>query len=94
MIETYGDKKVAFIGVSTPESIAKSTPTYFQEDGKFVFDFYGSDPDAFYAVIQKNIDEVRSLGANYVVVLAHLGIDDSSAPFRSIDMIELKHSIT
>jgi 2',3'-cyclic-nucleotide 2'-phosphodiesterase (5'-nucleotidase family) len=88
VIETYGDKKVAFVGVSTPESIAKSTPTYFQEDGKFVFDFYGSDPDAFYAVIQKNIDEVRSLGANYVVVLAHLGIDDSSAPFRSIDMIK------
>ncbi|MCH3906784.1 MAG: bifunctional metallophosphatase/5'-nucleotidase [Sphaerochaeta sp.] len=87
-IETYGDKKVAFIGVSTPESIAKSTPTYFQEDGKFVFNFSGADPEQFYAVVQKNVDEVRSQGVDYVILLAHLGIDESSAPFRSIDLIQ------
>lgn len=29
---TFGDKKVAFVGISTPESFTKSNPTYFQNE--------------------------------------------------------------
>ena len=39
---SYGVTEVAFVGVSTPESIVKSTPAYFMdESGAFVYDFYG-----------------------------------------------------
>lgn len=86
-IKTYGDTKVAFVGVSTPESIAKSTPTYFMEDGTFVYDFGGDDPEAFYATVQKTVDQARAEGARYVVALTHLGVDESSEPFRSLDLI-------
>lgn len=86
-VATYGALKVGFVGVSTPESIAKSTPTYFKEGNEFVYDFYGGDPQAFYSVVQENVDKARSEGAQYVVVLAHLGTDESSAPFRSTDLI-------
>ena len=38
--ETEGRKKVAVIGISTPESFVKSTPTYFQDkDGNYIYTF-------------------------------------------------------
>lgn len=30
-MQNYGDTKVAFVGISTPESFTKSTPAYFQD---------------------------------------------------------------
>lgn len=87
-IVTYGDVDVAFIGISTPESIAKSTPTYFMdESGEFVYDFYGGSGEELYGVVQDTVDECREQGADYVIALAHLGDDEASAPFRSTDVI-------
>lgn len=87
-IVSYGDTEVAFVGVSTPESIAKSTPSYFMDDtGNFVYDFYGGSGEELYAHVQKTVDECREEGADYVIVLAHLGVDEASAPFCSTDLI-------
>ncbi len=89
-IVSYGDTDVAFIGVCTPENITSSTPVFFcDETGQFVYDFYGGgDGEDFYRQVQKTVDECRSRGADYVIVLAHLGVDEDSAPYRSIDLIE------
>lgn len=88
-IESYGDTDVAFIGVCTPENITSSTPVYFMDEvGKFIYDFYGADENAFYAQVQKTVDECRGKGADHVILLSHLGVDEDSAPFRSIDLIE------
>ena len=38
-IVEYGDTKIAYIGIATPETTTKATPTYFMEDGEFVYDF-------------------------------------------------------
>lgn len=85
---SYGDTNVAFVGVFTPESIVKSTPAYFMDAaGQFVYDFYGGSGQELYAQVQKTVDECRARGAGYVVVLAHLGDDEVSAPFRSTDLI-------
>ena len=87
-IVSYGDTDVAFVGVLTPESIIKSTPAYFMDAaGRFVYDFYGGSGQELYAQVQKTVDECRENGADYVVVLAHLGDDEGSAPFRSTDLI-------
>ena len=86
-IVDYGHAKVAYIGVSTPESIVKSTPAYFMEDGEFVYGFYGDDSARFYARVQKYIDETREAGADYVVVASHLGDLDISAPYNSVELI-------
>ena len=87
-IVSYGDTEVAFLGVSTPESIVKSTPAYFMdESGAFVYDFYGGSGEELYAQVQETVDECREKGADYVIVLAHLGDDETSAPFRSTDLI-------
>jgi len=87
-IVSYGDTDVAFVGVSTPESIAKSTPSYFMdESGGFVYDFYGGSGEELYARVQETVDECREEGADYVIALAHLGDDEASKPFRSTDLI-------
>lgn len=89
-IEKYGDVEVAFIGVCTPENITSSTPTYFMDEaGEFVYDFYvRENGEEFYTQVQATVDECLKKGAEYVILLTHLGVDEDSAPFRSIDLIE------
>lgn len=87
-IVSYGGVRVGYVGVSTPESIAKSVPAYFMDaDGEYVYDFYGADGEELYARVQETVDLCRNEGADYVVVLAHLGTDEASAPFCSTDLI-------
>ena len=87
-ILSFGDTDVAFVGVSTPYSLISSTPYYFMdESGNIVYDFYGGSGEEFYAQVQLTVDKCREEGADYVIVLAHLGNEDSVAPFRSKDLI-------
>ncbi len=87
-IVSYGEVKVAYIGVSTPESIIKSVPTYFCDDnGNYVYDFCGESGEKLYGCVQENVDACLNDGANYVVILSHLGTDESSSPFTSRELI-------
>lgn len=88
-IISYGDVQVAYIGIDTPESIVKSTPTHFQnEAGEYLYGFCGGDSgEELYGQVQRTVDQVRARGADYVVALGHLGIDPASAPWRSADVI-------
>ena len=84
-IATYGDVKIAYVGIATPESFTKSTPTYFQDaNGNYVYSFA---EDNLYATVQQTVDAAKKDGADYVVAIAHLGIDESSEPWRSTDLI-------
>ncbi|MCQ2121072.1 MAG: bifunctional metallophosphatase/5'-nucleotidase [Fibrobacter sp.] len=89
MVETTVGK-VAFVGVVTPESYFSSTPTNFQENGKIVYQFKENN-DAkgrkFYKSIQKTVDECKKQGADFVVLLTHMGVASVSAPYRSLDLI-------
>lgn len=88
IVEKAG-KKVAYIGVSTPESFTKSTPAYFQdEDGNYIYGFCeGNDGEDLYVKVQETINDAKSAGADYIVVLSHLGTDPSSEPWTSKDLI-------
>ncbi len=74
-IFTYGKVKVAFVGVCTPESFTKSTPSFFMDDnGEFIYSFDEDDTGAkLTASIQKAVDDARTEGADYVIVVGHLG---------------------
>ena len=76
-IKTYGKKKVAFVGVTTPESFTKSTPAYFQNSkGEFIYDFYGDSIGKLLAErVQKVVNTARKNGADYVVALTHMGTE-------------------
>ncbi len=77
--------KIAFIGVTTPESFTKSTPAYFQ-DGKGNYIYGISAEEALYADVQKAID-AASAEADLIIALGHLGIDSVSVPNTSRDVI-------
>lgn len=84
----YGDTTVAFLGVATPESVTKSTPSYFMENGEYVYSFTAGDEGALlYERVQHYVDECRDKGADYVVVLAHLGDLEELAPYTSVELI-------
>ena len=86
-IKEYGDVKIAYIGVTTPETITKSTPTYFMENGEFVYGFSGSSGEEFYGVVQKYINECKDLDADYIILLTHLGDAAESSPFTSTELV-------
>ena len=93
-IVKYGKTKVAFIGVTTPESISSSTPTYFMEDGEYVYGFSGKDNgNELYSCVQTYVDECRNKGADYVIVLSHLGDGDEYAPYSSDDLVRATEGI-
>ena len=84
---TKSGKKVAIIGIGTPESF--STPIRFVDDSGNVFlDYYGrQDEYDLYAAVQTTINLAKSYGADYVIALGHLGVDISSGEWRSEEVI-------
>ena len=75
-IVKYGPIKVGYVGVTTPFSIGDATPSTFMEDGEFVYNFSNQTKETYYSTIQTNIDEVKSKGADYVILLSHCGYGD------------------
>ena len=80
--------KVAFVGVTTPESFTKSTPAYFQDgEGNYIYGIAGGeDGSALYEAVQTAIDAAAK-EADYVIGLGHLGVDASSQPWTSKEVI-------
>ncbi|MBQ6431279.1 MAG: 5'-nucleotidase C-terminal domain-containing protein [Oscillospiraceae bacterium] len=85
-----GEKKVAFIGITTPETLVKSTPTFFQnEAGEWIYDFCNDESgEKLYKVVQDAIDAAKAEGADYVIAIGHLGIDEQSEPWTSTSVIK------
>ena len=83
-----GGVKIAFVGITTPESFTKSTPAYFQdENGNYIYGIAGgADGQALYDAVQTAID-AASAEADYVIALGHLGVDPSSEPWTSKEVI-------
>ena len=84
-----GADKVAFVGITTPESFTKSTPAYFQdENGTYIYGISGGeDGAALYADVQAAVDAAKAAGATKVIALGHLGDDPSSQPWTSEEAI-------
>ena len=83
-----GGKKIAVVGITTPETISSTTPAYFQdENGSYIYGIAGGeDGAALYWAVQSAIDDA-SKEADFVIALGHLGDDATSAPWRSEDVI-------
>ena len=86
---TFGSTKVALVGMTTPKTLTSSTPAYFQDDaGNFIYGFcQGADGQALYDAVQAGIDAAEAAGADYVIGLAHLGVEESCSPWMSTDVI-------
>lgn len=83
-IHQYGDKRVAFIGILTPETIKTQQFAFFDSDGKQLYDLTG---DGLTELVQQIVDEVRAERTDYVVVLSHVG-EKSDIALTSYDLIK------
>ncbi|MBO6236888.1 MAG: bifunctional metallophosphatase/5'-nucleotidase [Schwartzia sp.] len=95
-VVSAGGHKIAFVGVTTPETLATSTPKYFQdENGKFIYGFSEDNSGAkIYAAIQKAVDAAKAEGAEYVIVVGHLGVNGSIPKWSSITIAENTRGVT
>lgn len=83
-IHKYGNIKVAFVGAATPTTFTSSTPTFFEDkNGNCVYSFHADDT---FELIQEAVNKARRKGADYVIVLSHLG--DDTVLDNSVDMIQ------
>ncbi len=84
-IEEINGEKVAFVGISTPETYTTSAPEYFKdENGKYVYSFCEM---SFYDTIKSSVNSAIADGAERVVAVGHLGIEGITDGWRSVDVI-------
>ena len=84
-----GGRRIAFVGVTTPETFTKSTPAYFMDKAqrKYIYDIQGGeDGKKLYDAVQWAINKAKLL-ADVVIGLGHLGVDPSSSPWTSEEVI-------
>ena len=103
-IFNYGETKVAFVGVTTPESLTKSTPSTFKDDEEnYIYDFDGDlTGEKICASVQEAVDAAKNEGADFIILVGHLGEHEDvtevwSAQFivahtRNIDAVIDGHS--
>lgn len=82
VIKRLGNKNVAFIGVLTPTTLYTEEAAFYQ-NGKQVAEL---KEKTLYEEVQKAVDEVRSLGADYVILLSHVGEDKNRCNAVSHDL--------
>ena len=71
--------KVGMFGLDTAETQTKSAPSSVA-GMKFV------DKEEMFALAQAQVDELKAAGCEYIICIAHLGVDDESIGRRSTDM--------
>ena len=85
-IVSYGSVDIAYIAITTPETINSSSPAQFKNDkGEFIYTFNESK---LYDIVQTNINAAETAGADYVIALSHIGYDESGNLADITDVIE------
>lgn len=89
VIKEAAGMKIAFVGVTTPETLTSSSPLLFRnEQGETVIDFrFDKTGEALYAAVQTAVDDARAEGADYVYVMGHLGSEATASPWTYADLI-------
>ena len=89
VIQDVAGVKIAFVGISTPKTITTSTPKYFQdENGNYIYGFLQDESgEKLYSAVQSAVDAARAEGAQFVIALAHLGIEEDCSPWTSSEVI-------
>lgn len=89
-IKDYGSRCVAFVGVTTPESMVGEKYSFYDSDGNQLYDLR---PDDVCSLVQAAVNEARDKGADYVVVLSHLGEEQPALGITSHQLIAATRGI-
>lgn len=69
-IKQFGNNKIAFVGVLTPYTMAAEAYSFYDGDWKLIYNLH---PDDVIEYVQKAVDDAREEGADYVILLSHVG---------------------
>lgn len=86
-----GDVKIGFVGVVAPDTFVKSSiKDILNEVGEPMYDFLADETgERLAAALQKSINEARENGADYVILVSHLGNNDTiTETFRCDPIVE------
>ena len=92
VIKQYGTRSVAFVGVTTPESMVGESYSFYDNNGNQTYDLISVD-ELLYNRVQTVVDEARGKGADYVVILAHLGEEQPALGITSHQLIKKTRGI-
>lgn len=70
VMKQFGARRVAFVGVLTPSTLQAESAAFYNYEGRQLFNLHY---DYLFQYVQLAVDQARSEGADYVVVLSHLG---------------------
>lgn len=70
IMKKYGDKRIAFVGVVTPSTLYSEAYAFYSDGDSLRYDLCDRN---VYEKVQQAVDAARKEGADYVVVLSHLG---------------------
>lgn len=90
-IISYEDFDIAFVGVTTPSTISSSSPIQFMDDnGNYLYSFSG---DNLYKTVQKNINEAKKDGAEFIILLSHLGTEGVLSQWSCQELVKNTYGI-
>lgn len=84
-----GPYHIAYIGTIIPSTMQSEAIGFFDETGRPTYDLC---PDSIYQLVQRAADDARSHGADYVIVLSHIG-DAASLGFDSHSLVRSTRGI-
>ena len=87
-----GDLKLGFVGVVTPDTFTRSPiKDILNEVGEPMYDFLADKTgDRLSEALQRNIDDAREHGADYVILVAHLGMNSADGSIFNSEAIVKK----
>lgn len=84
VIKTYGTKRIAFVGVLTPDTELTQQYAFYNPFGIQIYDLR---KDSYTELVQQAVTEARAEGADYVILLSHLGERIPESIYNSNDLI-------
>ena len=85
VVDGGSDLKIGFIGLATPETLTKAMPTNFDVNTIL--------KEESFTNAKAEAEELIADGADVVIAIAHLGVDDESEPYRSYDLLDVADNI-
>ena len=70
VIRQYGGRRIAFVGAVTGETMRSEAYSFYDDNGLLLYDL---KPMEVSRIVQQAVDQARSEGADYVVLISHLG---------------------
>lgn len=90
VIKQMGTKKVAFVGAVTPTTLYTEAYSFYDKDENQLYDLAEKE---IYQLVQEQVIAARKKGADYVILLAHLGEDKNAINVDSHGLVASTNGI-